>query len=72
MSNPWEDEADGVKLVRLCVRGARVLRVVRSEENEIVLEFDNGAVLAISGGVGVDYPVVGAATVGDLGEWGLV
>lgn len=61
---------DGVGVVRFAVGGMRLVEV-RGEGEELVLRFENGAVLAVSGGVGVDLPVVGAAVVGGFGEWGL-
>jgi len=69
MANPLETVEDGVELVRLCVGGARVVRVLRTEENELVLRFDNGSSLVLSGPVGVWLPAVGAAVLGEMGDW---
>ena len=69
MPSGLETVEDGVELVRLCVGGARVVRVLRTEENDLVLRFDNGASLALSGPIGVGFPAVGAAVLGEMGDW---
>lgn len=71
MTKRLDEITDGVELVRAVACGRRVVRVGKSQAGEIVLEFENGAKLALSDGIGVVFPSDGAAVLGELREWGL-
>ena len=62
----------GIELVRWAVAGRRVTAVEPAGDGEVVvLEFEGGFALALSGRVGVVCPQKRTAELGDAGDWGL-